>query len=99
MENVLNAAIDNGIKKIVMTSSEAACYPYKSDSNPKINEDYWTDLNNKDITNYQRSKIIAEKTAWDIIEKQSNTKLVTILPGAIFGPYMDKKRSSTDQVF
>lgn len=82
-----------------MTSSEAACYPYKSDSNPKINEDYWTDLNNKDLTNYQRSKIIAEKTAWNIIEKQSNTKLVTILPGAIFGPYMDKKRSSTDQVF
>ena len=99
VENVLNSAIDEGVKKIVMTSSEAACYPDKSNSNPKINENYWTDFNNKSITNYQRSKLIAEKTAWDIIGKQSQSKLVTILPGAIFGPYMDKKRSSTDQVF
>ena len=99
VENVLSSAIDEGVEKIVMTSSEAACYPDKSNADPKINESYWMDFNNKDITNYQRSKLIAEKTAWDIIGKQSQSNLVTILPGAIFGPYMDKKRSSTDQVF
>lgn len=99
VENVLSSAIDEGVEKIVMTSSEAACYPDKSNADPKINESYWMDFNNKDITNYQHSKLIAEKTAWDIIGKQSQSNLVTILPGAIFGPYMDKKRSSTDQVF
>lgn len=99
VENVLSSAIDEGVEKIVMTSSEAACYPDKLNADPKINESYWMDFNNKDITNYQRSKLIAEKTAWDIIGKQSQSNLVTILPGAIFGPYMDKKRSSTDQVF
>lgn len=99
VENVLSSAIDEGVEKIVMTSSEAACYPDKSNADSKINESYWMDFNNKDITNYQRSKLIAEKTAWDIIGKQSQSNLVTILPGAIFGPYMDKKRSSTDQVF
>lgn len=99
VENVLSSAIDEGVEKIVMTSSEAACYLDKSNADPKINESYWMDFNNKDITNYQRSKLIAEKTAWDIIGKQSQSNLVTILPGAIFGPYMDKKRSSTDQVF
>ncbi|MEE8837009.1 MAG: hypothetical protein SOH80_08580 [Eubacteriales bacterium] len=56
-------------------------------------------MNNKWITNYQRSKIIAERTAWEMIGKQSHTKLSTILPGAILGPSMAGKRSSTDQIF
>lgn len=99
VENVFTAAINNGVKKIVMTSSEAANYPDKNDPNPSIDENFWTDMNNKWITNYQRSKVIAEKTAWEMIRKQRRTKLATILPGAILGPYMDGKRSSTDQIF
>ncbi|MGI6204660.1 MAG: NAD-dependent epimerase/dehydratase family protein [Anaerovoracaceae bacterium] len=99
VENVIGAAIRAGVKKVVMTSSEAANYPDKKDPNPAVNEDFWTDMNNKWITNYQRSKVIAEKTAWEMIENQSVTKLATILPGAILGPYMDGKRSSTDQIF
>lgn len=91
VENVFSAAIRAGVKKIVMTSSEAANYPDKKDTNPSIDETFWTDMDNKWITNYQRSKIIAEKTAWEMIGKQSHTKLATILPGAILGPYMNKK--------
>ena len=99
VENIFQAAIKAGVKKIVLTSSEAANYPDKKDPNPTVKEDFWTDMNNKWITNYQRSKIIAERTAWDIIAKQNRTKLVTILPEAIFGPNMAGKRSSTDQIF
>ncbi len=91
VENVFSAAIRVGVKKIVMTSSEAANYPDKKDTNPSIDETFWTDMDNKWITNYQRSKIIDEKTAWEMIGKQSHTKLATILPGAILGPYMNKK--------
>lgn len=91
VENVFSAAIRVGVKKIVMTSNEAANYPDKKDTNPSIDETFWTDMDNKWITNYQRSKIIAEKTAWEMIGKQSHTKLATILPGAILGPYMNKK--------
>lgn len=99
VENVLSAAIRAGVKKVVMTSSEAANYPDKKDPNPAVNEEFWTDMNNRWITNYMRSKIIAEKTAWEMIGKQSVTKLATILPGAILGPNMAGKRSSTDQIF
>lgn len=99
VENVIGAAIRAGVKKVVMTSSEAANYPDKKDTNPAVNEEFWTDMDNKWITNYQRSKIIAERTAWEMIGRQSVTKLATILPGAILGPYMDGKRSSTDQIF
>lgn len=83
VEYVLNAAIRAGIKKVVMTSSEAANYPDKYDTRNNIDEEFWTDPNNKWITNYMRSKLIAEQTAWEIVGKQSKTQLVTILPGAI----------------
>ncbi|OOM81670.1 UDP-glucose 4-epimerase [Clostridium puniceum] len=96
---VLNAAIKAKVKKIVMTSSEAANYPKKNDTNQNVDETFWTDLNNKSITNYMRSKIYAEKLAWDLIKKQNTTQLATILPGAILGPFMDKRNGSTDQIF
>lgn len=99
VEVVLDVAVKAGVKRVVMTSSQGTCYPLKSNTSPNINEEFWTDLENKHITNYMRSKVIAEKTAWDIINEQSNTTLTTILPGAILGPYMAKKRSSTDQIF
>lgn len=99
VKNVLNAAIKTGVSKVVMTSSQAAYYPDKSCTNPAVNETFWTDTNNKWITNYMRSKLFAEKTAWEIFQKQNTTQLTTILPGAIFGPYMAGKRSSTDIIF
>ena len=99
VENVISSAIRSGVKKIVMTSSEAACYPEKNCANQSVDETFWTDMNNKMITNYMRSKIIAEKTAWELVGKQSFTQLVTFLPGAILGPYMAGKRSSTDLIF
>ncbi len=99
VEHVISAAIRNNVKKVVMTSSEAANYPDKKDTSPAIDETFWTKENNKWITNYMRSKIAAEKKAWELIHAQSHTQLTTILPGAILGPYMAGKRSSTDQIF
>ncbi len=99
VENVINAAIRAKVEKVVMTSSQAACFPDRSNHNPALNEDFWTSLDNKFCTNYMKSKIIAEKTAWELIEKQNTTKLTTILPSAILGPNMAGKRSSTDQIF
>ncbi len=99
VENVINACLKNHVKKIVMTSSEAANYPDKNDTNPSVDESFWTDENNKWITNYMRSKIAAEKRAWELIQTQTYTQLATIMPGAILGPYMAGKRSSTDQIF
>ncbi len=99
VENVVNAAIKAGVKKIVMTSSQAACFPDRSNHDPALNEEFWTSLDNKFCTNYMKSKIIAERTAWELIGKQDKTKLVTILPSAILGPNMAGRRSSTDQIF
>lgn len=97
--HVISTAINAHVDKIVMTSSEAANYPMKNDTNPRLNEDFWTDLSNPTITNYMRSKVIAEQTAWQLIRQQTHTQLVTILPGAILGPNMGGRRSSTGEIF
>lgn len=96
--NVISAAIRSKVDKIVMTSSEATNYPDKN-TRGIIDEHYWTDLNNPIITNYMRSKTVAEQTTWQMIHQQNHTKLVTILPGAIFGPGMAGRTTSTHQIF
>ena len=95
--NVLGAAIRRGVPRFVMTSSTAANYPDKACANPAVDEGFWTDPENRWITNYMRSKLFAERLAWKMAEG-SGIELVTILPGAILGPSLGGRRSSTDQI-
>src|SRR5262245_39846705 len=49
-------------------------------------ETLWTDPDAAGIIPYRRSKTLAERAAWDYIEKaRTNMTLTTILPGAVFG--------------
>lgn len=91
--NVLKAASSNGVKRVVLTSSIAAIM-YGRDKKHRsglYNETHWTDFTNrKDSTPYYRSKTIAEKAAWDFMEKdKSGMELVTVCPGAILGPVLE----------
>ncbi|MGD1841987.1 MAG: SDR family oxidoreductase [Thermonemataceae bacterium] len=88
---VLQAAIDNGVKKVVLTSSSGAVV-YGKQKKGVFNEKDWTDTTNrKDTTPYFRSKTLAEKAAWEFVEATSNPlKLTTILPGAIVGPVLEE---------
>ncbi len=94
--NVLKAATKAGVKKVVMTSSSGAAV-YGERKNGIFSEKDWTNSANKnDTTPYFRSKTIAEKCAWEYIDKTDNTpELVTILPGAILGPILDKSDYGT----
>lgn len=80
-------------------SSEAANYPKKSCTSSIIDENFWTNPNNQDLTNYMRSKLFAERQAWNLIKQQTHTQLTTILPGAIMGPDMGGRKGSTSQIF
>ena len=91
--NVLAAASINGVKRVVLTSSIAAVMYGRDKKNRSglYNETHWTDFTNKkDSTPYYRSKTIAEKAAWDFMEKdKSGMELVTVCPGAILGPVLE----------
>jgi len=93
---VLRAATAAGVKRVVMTSSGAAATPAPR-GEVVISEELWTDPDEPGLTAYRRSKVLAEKAAWDFVaETPGAPELVTVLPGAIFGPALPgTSRSST----
>lgn len=92
---VLKAARNAGVKRVVMTSNFGAIGYSHKDPNTQITENEWTDPNEKGLSAYNRSKVLAEKAAWDFVNKEGkNLELATINPVAIFGPALDKDLSS-----
>jgi dihydroflavonol-4-reductase len=91
----LKAAKKAGVKRVVLTSSMVAMLgDLKGDAN--VNSDSWTNTNAKKITAYLKSKTLAEKSAWDFIDKQEDEnklELTVINPGPIFGPTLANKIS------
>lgn len=89
---VLGAATRAGAGRIVVTSSCAAASPRDQTGDTVSDETTWTDPSNPALTPYRRSKVLAERAAWEWMTANSDPrKLVTILPAAIFGPVLTKK--------
>lgn len=86
----LRASKAAGVKRVIMTSSVASiAYGYKK--LPEImNEENWSNPDLlKDNTAYTRSKVIAEKAAWDYINGDGKgLELATINPSAVLGPVL-----------
>ena len=98
VKNVFSAALKNGIKRIVMTSSIAAiAYGQESYKKNYFNEKDWS----KDAPRfYDLSKYLAEKQAWKICEQnKGKIILTTICPSIIVGPHLlNKHCASMDSV-
>ena len=85
---VLRAATRAGVKRVVMTSAAAAARPGLADKRVS-DETIWADPDDPQFDAYRRSKILAERAAWDFMaEHPGPTALTTILPGAVFGPVL-----------
>lgn len=76
---ILQAAAAAGVRKVVYVSSVAAV---GHDGKP-LDERHW---NAETANPYYRSKIESERAAWATAQ-QLGLPLVTVLPGAIVGPY------------
>jgi dihydroflavonol-4-reductase len=84
---VLKAAVGAGIDRVVMTS--AAATARQRDSSTVSNEKIWADSEDPLLDPYRRSKILAERAAWDFMANAGGkTTLTTILPGGVFGPLL-----------
>jgi len=92
---VLEAAHKYGIKRVVLTSSITTIKEHKKEDVPKdkvYTEEDWSDLNC--CRPYEKSKTLAEKWAWDYLEKLPESErfeLVVINPGDVMGPSNIKK--------
>ena len=95
---VLRAALEAGVKRVVLTSSFAAI-GYSLDPKDHIfTEADWTNPNAK-IPAYIKSKTVAEKAAWDFISSNgSDLELTVINPVGIFGPVLGEDFSSSIQI-
>ena len=94
---VLTAARDAGVARVVMTSSTAAvAYGHGGRSRPFTEAD-WSDPGDRtDSSAYERSKMIAERAAWDWHSREGGAlELVTVCPGAVIGPVLGRDFSAS----
>ena len=93
-KNVLRAASVAGVKRVVVTSSVAAILYGRDDEIDEdfsFNEEHWTDVNHKNTSAYAKSKTLAEKAAWEFIEKDSSgMELSVVNPAMVFGPVLEE---------
>lgn len=95
---VLKAARDANVRRVVLTSAWGAIgCGHKKRTTPFTEKD-WTNLD-ANLHPYQKSKTIAEKTAWDFIEHEGgNLELSTVNPVAVMGPVLGTDYSHSNQI-
>jgi nucleoside-diphosphate-sugar epimerase len=92
---ILKAARSAGVKRVVMTSNFGAVGYSHKDTTKIITEESWTDPNEKGLSAYNKSKVMAERAAWDFIHKEGGSlELSVINPMGIFGPSLGPELSS-----
>ncbi len=94
---VLEAARVAGVPRVVMTSSTAAItYGHGGRSRPFTEAD-WSDPGDRtDSSAYERSKMIAERAAWEWQSRRGGApQLVTVCPGAVIGPVLGRDFSAS----
>ena len=98
--NVLNSVNKiSSVRRVVLTSSVVALYNDACDITVSAEHTVQEcDVNpNRDIhhNTYAYSKTIAEQTAWKLQSQQQRWDLITIHPGAIFGPSLSMRVDAT----
>jgi len=94
---VLAAARGAGVRRVVMTSSTAAVAYGRGGRDTPFTEADWSDETNRaDTSAYERSKTIAERAAWEWVEREGRRlELTTVCPGAVLGPVDGPDRSAS----
>ena len=94
----LTAARDAGARRVVLTSSFAAV-GYTPKPGGEYTEADWTDPDTPGLPAYPLSKTIAERTAWDFVEREGgDTELVVVNPTFILGPTLTTQARSSVQI-
>ncbi len=95
---VLTAARDAGARRVVLTSSFAAV-GYTPKPGAEYTEADWTNPDTPGLPAYPLSKTIAERTAWDFVEREGRaTELVVVNPTFILGPTLTTRARSSVQI-
>jgi nucleoside-diphosphate-sugar epimerase len=88
---VLQAAANAGVRRVVLTSSIAAIVQGHDSLDRTFTEDDWSNAD-APIGAYGKSKTLAERAAWDFVEKlppEQGMELTSINPSYVLGPLLD----------
>ncbi len=99
---LLKAARNADVRRVVLTSStvtaKRSLKQGEANSAP-ADENTWTDPKQAGLNEYDRSKTLAERAAWEFAKQTSSTETLTaILPGMILGPMMTRNISGSVEV-
>jgi dihydroflavonol-4-reductase len=96
---VLRAARDAGVKRVVQTSSFAAVGYGHGDQAAAYTEADWTNVDGPAVQPYMKSKTLAERAAWDFVEREGNgLELAVVNPVGIFGPVLNEDLSTSIEI-
>lgn len=97
---VIGAALDAGVKRIVMTSSMVAMmYRPERRGAFAVTENDWTDPEWSMISPYIISKTRAERAAWSFAEdRKARDRLVMVNPGFVLGPGLGEAPNTSLEV-
>lgn len=96
---VLRAAQNAGVQRVVLTSAFHAVGFGHGHIDHVFTEADWSPLHGPGVDVYGRSKILAEKAAWDFIAQSGgDLELTTILPVAVMGPVMGDDVSGANHI-
>jgi len=94
VEHVVSAAIRAHVPRIVLTSSVAAVRRNDKPEDYVYSDKDWNETATLESAPYPRSKYLAERKAWELIEAQTGdhkTHLVVICPTLVLGPPRTKR--------
>ena len=92
---VLRASRDAGVKRVVLTSSFAAIGYGSTPLDRPFDERDWSDPD-ADIGAYPKSKTLAERAAWEFIERDGGgMEMAVVNPVVVFGPVLARDYSTS----
>jgi nucleoside-diphosphate-sugar epimerase len=95
---VLGAARGAGVRRVVLTSAFHAAGFGHGRVDRVFTEEDWSPLDGPGMDAYGRSKVLAERAAWEFAGETGSPELVTLLPVAVLGPVMGDAVSGTNHL-
>lgn len=100
---VLRVARDAAVKRVILTSSIVAIgYGYPASHTEVHTETDWSIIDGsggQQVPAYHKSKTIAERAAWDFMEKEGGElELVVVNPVAVFGPILTNDAGTSNEI-
>lgn len=98
VQRILRAAEVSQVKRVIMTANFGAVGFSNKDKSSVTTEKNWTNPNEKGLSVYEKSKLLAEQAAWRFVNAIDNhIEFATINPVAILGPSLNEHMSQSFQ--